>query len=249
MPVSERPILILGGTAEAAVLAHDLLAAGFLVISSLAGRTTAPKLPEGEVRTGGFGGAQGLVDYIGLRKIAVLVDATHPFAFQISRNALEAARLSQCPFIRLERPGWTAVDGDHWINANHIDEAVAALPARSRAFLALGRQHIAPFLQLIGQHYVLRMIEPPDDALDLTGHDIVLSRPGTVDEERRFLEDRGITHIVCRNSGGSASYAKIVAARQLNIPVVMIGRPEGSDINVAPDVRSVVDFVRQTLRD
>lgn len=249
MPVSDRPILILGGTAEATVLAHDLLAAGFPVISSLAGRTSAPKLPEGEVRTGGFGGTQGLADYISLRQIAVLVDATHPFAFQISRNALQAARLSQCPFIRLERPGWTAVDGDHWIDAADIDEAVAALPAGARAFLALGRQHIAPFLQLAGQHYVLRMIEPPDDAFDLAGHEIVLARPGTVEEERRFLEDRDITHIVCRNSGGSASYAKIVAARQLNIPVVMIGRPQGSNITVAPDVQGVVDFVRRTLRN
>lgn len=248
MPVSDRPILVLGGTAEAAKLASRLVRQGHRTISSLAGRTRDPAKLEGEVRIGGFGGAEGLADYIAHEKIGLLIDATHPFATQISDNAIVAAATTGIPFARLERPAWIVKPGDRWKTVAALEQAVAAIPSRARVLLALGRQHIAPFSRRGDVHFVVRMIDPPETPLDLIDFELELSKPGKVDEETSFLIRKRLTHIVCRNSGGAASYAKIKAARDLGIAVIMIERPHRPAAHTLPDIESVVGFVNETLR-
>lgn len=245
--MSDQPILILGGTAEAARLAARLVAQGYRVISSLAGRTRNPQSPDGEVRIGGFGGARGLTGYIARENVALLIDATHPFATQISDNALVAVASTQVPFVRLERPAWHKRPGDRWTSVTSMEEAVSAIPARARVLLALGRQHIAPFSRRGDVHFVVRMIDPPETPLDLIDFELELSKPGNVEEETDFLTMKRLTHIVCRNSGGSASYAKIKAARDLGLPVIMIDRPHRPLTHTLPDVESVGQFVSDTL--
>lgn len=247
MLVSERPILILGGTAEAAKLAARLVSQGHRVISSLAGRTREPASLDGEVRIGGFGGARGLTGYIVRENVSLLIDATHPFATQISDNALVAAASTKIPFVRLERPAWHARPGDKWTSVTSIDGAVSAIPARARVLLALGRQHIAPFSRRGDVHFVVRMIDPPEMPLDLIDFELELSKPGNVDDETDFLTRKRLTQIVCRNSGGAASYAKIKAARDLGLPVIMIDRPHRPATHTVPDIESVRQFIDNTL--
>ncbi|MGH7003760.1 MAG: cobalt-precorrin-6A reductase [Alphaproteobacteria bacterium] len=248
MPVSDRPILILGGTAEAAKLAAILVTQGHRVISSLAGRTRHPGPIQGEVRMGGFGGAEGLAAYIGREAVALLVDATHPFATRISDNAIAAAAATGIAFVRLERPAWHAGPGDRWMMVATLDQAAAAIPAGARVLLALGKQHIAGFSSRSDVHFLARMIDPPAAPLGLADFELELSRPGTPDEEAAFLAAKGITHIVCRNSGGSASHAKLAAARDLGLPVIMIERPHRPDVTTLADVDGVSAFVTAALK-
>jgi precorrin-6A/cobalt-precorrin-6A reductase len=245
--VSDRPILILGGTAEASRLASQLVARNYRVISSLAGRTRNPAKLEGEVRTGGFGGARGLIAYIVSQDVSMLVDATHPFAMQISDNAILAAASTGILFVRLDRPVWHRKPGDKWSIVASLEEAVSAIPPRARVLLALGRQHIAPFSRRGDVHFVVRMIDPPEAPLDLVDFELELSKPGKAEDEVAFLTEKRITHIVCRNSGGSASYTKIKAARDLGVPIIMIDRPARRAANVLPDVESVLAFVDEAM--
>jgi precorrin-6A/cobalt-precorrin-6A reductase len=247
LPVSDRPILILGGTAEASKLASRLVAAEHRVISSLAGRTRDPAKIEGELRIGGFGGPEGLAFYIAEKNIAVLIDATHPFATQISDNAILAAAATGIPFVRLERPAWLPRPGDKWLSVASLEQAVAAIPSKARVLLALGRQHIAPFSRRGDVHFVVRMIDPPEKPLDLIDFELELSKPGKVDDETAFLTKKRLTHIVCRNSGGAASYTKIKAARDLGIPVIMLDRPYRPGTHSLADVETVIGFVDETL--
>ncbi len=247
MPASDHPVLILGGTAEAVKLAAALVGRGYRTISSLAGRTSNPAKIEGEVRTGGFGGADGLADYLRRENIPLLVDATHPFATQISDNAIAAAEATGIPFVRLERPEWRRKPGDIWISVATLEEAVAAAPSKARILLALGRQHIAPFSKRRDVFFVVRMIDPPETPLDLFDFELELSKPGKKDEEAAFLTRKRLTHIICRNSGGAASYAKISAARELGLPVIMIERPHRPGAHALPDTDSVLRFVVEML--
>jgi precorrin-6A/cobalt-precorrin-6A reductase len=241
--VSNGPILILGGTAEASKLASRLAAQGHRVISSLAGRTLNPATLKGEVRIGGFGGARGLIAYIVKQEVSVLIDATHPFATQISDNAILAAASTKTHFVRLERPAWHAKPGDSWSIVASLEDAVSLIPAKARVLLALGRQHIAPFSRRGDVHFVVRMIDPPEAPLDLVDFELELSKPGKVDDETAFLTTKRLTHIICRNSGGTASYTKIRAARDLGIPVIMIDRPHRPSTHSVADIESVILFV------
>jgi len=228
MPASaNETILILGGTREAAELAKELVAAhpGVRIITSLAGRTKEPAPLAGEVRVGGFGGVQGLADFIRANSVTRLIDATHPFARRISANAVEAARRTGVPLdIRTRKP-WLKEPGDAWIEVETLDAARDAIPPRTRVLLALGSQHIGLFSSRDDVHFVVRMIDPPSAPLELPDHALVLGRPGdSAAVEAMLLVAHSITHIVCRNSGGPAAYAKIEAARQLRLPVIMVAR-------------------------
>ncbi len=245
--MSESTILILGGTAEAIKLASQLQAPGRRVISSLAGRTLAPAKIVGEMRVGGFGGSRGLAEYLKNENVTLLVDATHPFATQISDNAIFAATDSKVTFVRLERPAWREKPGDKWTLVDTLEQAAEAIPPKARVLLALGKQHIAAFSKRNSVHFVVRMIDPPETPLDLVDFELELSKPGSVESETSFLTIKRITHIVCRNSGGEASYAKIKAARDLGIPVIMIERPRRPQVYTLPDVESVIGFVGKTL--
>lgn len=227
MPGNKKErILILGGTDEAHRLAAELAAEGHRVITSLAGRTLHPRLPEGEVRFGGFGGAAGLADYLGSAAIDRVIDATHPFARQISANAREACLASGIPLAVVERPGWNRQAEDRWQHVASLEQAAAALPAGARAFLALGRQYLSPFRARSDCHFVVRMVDPPPSPLDFASAELVLGKPSRDPSlEMALFQRHEISHLVCRNSGGEAGYAKIIAARELKLPVIIIDRP------------------------
>ena len=217
-------VLILGGTREAAELAQCLAETGQAVTTSLAGRTREPAPVAGAVRVGGFGGATGLAKFLSDNRIAMLIDATHPFARQISANAVTATALVDVPLLVFDRPSWERTADDDWTEVDTLEQAAILLPAGARVLLALGSQHIAPFAQRSDVHFLIRMVDPPVAPLPFADHAIELGKPGPVDAETDLLVRHAITHIVCRNSGGSAAHAKIEAARRLSLPVIMIRR-------------------------
>ena len=224
--MSER-ILLLGGTREAVALAQELTAAGHEVTTSLAGRTREPRPVEGKVRIGGFGGIGGLVEYLQETGTMRVVDATHPFATIISANTVEACRAAGVPLERYERPPWPRREGDLWIDVADIEAAAAILPPGGRVLLALGSQHIQPFETRPDVFFLVRVVDPPKDPPRLASHEIVVARPSERwEDEARLLREHDIGHVVSRNSGGRGAYAKIEAARNLGLPVVMIARPQ-----------------------
>ena len=220
-------ILILGGTKEAAELAARLVAEGHDVMTSLAGRTKEPMPIPGDIRTGGFGGAEGLVRWLTEYRVERLIDATHPFAEQISRNAAKAAAKTGIVFERFQRLPWKMQAGDRWHVVTSLDQAAARIPTGARVLLTLGSQHLGAFATLDDVHFVIRMIDEQKDPLPFAKYELILTRPfQDWHQEASLLEDKSITHIVARNSGGAGAYAKIEAARKLGLPVIMIERPK-----------------------
>lgn len=227
MPPDAKPkVLILGGTAEATTLAEQLVARGDVtVVTSLAGRTAHPVLPPGEVRIGGFGGAAGLAAFIRENGITRLIDATHPFARRISENAIQAAAETGIMLEHVVRPGWERQRGDRWQEASSLEEAAQALPAGATVFLALGRQYLDAFAARSDCRFIIRMIDAPEKPLPFADPVLILGKPSADPaREAALFAAHGVTHLVCRNSGGAAGYGKIVAAREMGLPVVMVGR-------------------------
>ncbi|HEY0212252.1 MAG TPA: cobalt-precorrin-6A reductase [Paenirhodobacter sp.] len=221
-----RPILILGGTTEASQLAAALDARQIPAILSYAGRTAAPRAQPVPVRIGGFGGADGLAAWLRTQNIGRVIDATHPFAAQISRNAIAASAMTGVPLLVLERPAWVRAAADRWTRVADIAAAVAALPPRAhRIFLAIGRQHLAAFAAR-RHHYLLRLVDPPTDPLPLPDCHVEIARgPFDVTADIGLLRDHRIDLIVAKNAGGTGAEAKLTAARTLGLPVIMIDRP------------------------
>lgn len=231
-------VLILGGTTEARALAGALR--HLTVITSLAGRTTSPLLPAGELRIGGFGGADGLAGYLREKRIDVLVDATHPFAEHISANAAAAYRATGVPLLVLRRPGWLEEAGDDWRRVPSLDAAAAILPTLGRrVFLTTGRQGIAAFAALDECWFLARSVEPPQPPMPVRLEVLLDRGPFTPDGELRLLRDHRIDVLVSKDSGGPA--AKLAAARQQGIPVVLIDRPPAAPGTTT--VRTVEDAV------
>jgi precorrin-6A/cobalt-precorrin-6A reductase len=218
-------ILILGGTREARELATLLTAEGRSVVTSLAGVTRAPVLPLGEVRTGGFGGTEGLLSYLRHAGIALVVDATHPFAARMSANAHQACAAAGLPLLRLERPPWQPVPGDRWIDAETVAAAAAALPAGTRVLLTIGRKEVAPFFARQDLGGIARMIEETVEPLPPNWSLLLERPPFSVTCERQLLLDNALTWLVTKNAGGGETEAKLVAARELGLPVIMVARP------------------------
>lgn len=223
--MARHRLLILGGTTEAVELARCV--AGRPVIYALAGRTRAPVMPPVPVRIGGFGGVEGLAAFLRAEGIGAVVDATHPFAATISAHAAEACARVRVPRLRLERPAWQRQPGDRWIEVADIAAAAAALPSGARAFLAIGRQELAAFAARDDLWALVRVIDPPERPLPLARCQVVTGRgPFDPAAETALLAAHGIDHVVAKNSGGAASYAKIAAARALGVPVILVRRPE-----------------------
>lgn len=243
-------VLILGGTADARRLSGRLAGRGDLSITlSLAGRTENPVAQPVPVRSGGFGGAEGLAAYLGQERISLLIDATHPYAARISANAAEAAALAVVPILALRRPAWEAVEGDRWTPVDSAEAAVGALgTARRTVFLALGRQEIGPF-EAAGQHsYVVRSVDPIAPPLSVPDATYILARgPFAEEDDLALLADRGIDAIVCKNSGGGATYGKIAAARRLGIEVIMLRRPALPDVPSGETIEQVAALVDHVL--
>jgi len=218
-------ILLLGGTTEASLLARALAAAGANAVFSYAGRTDHPVGQPLPVRIGGFGGVAGLHDYLRAESIGAVVDATHPFAAQMSRNAVQACSLADVPLITLQRAAWVAGQGDQWIYVPNIDAAVQALPdTPAHVFLAIGKQNLSGFAAK-PHHYLLRLVDAPD-ARPLPDCTVILARgPFEVEADKALMIRHKISHIVAKNAGGTGAAAKLQAARALQIPVILIDRP------------------------
>jgi precorrin-6A/cobalt-precorrin-6A reductase len=234
-------VLILGGTTEARLLAGHLAGrAGLDVTLSLAGRTASPATQPVPVRVGGFGGAAGLADYLGSEHIDALIDATHPYASVISASAVAAAKKTAVPLVAMRRPPWIAAAGDRWTEVSNIREAVLTLgPAPRRVFVALGRNELAPFNEAPQHHYLIRSVDPVDPPLPLPHATYVTGRgPFGEADDRALLIAHRIEFIIAKNSGGAATYGKIVAARALGIGIIMLRRPRASD---APAVQTVAE--------
>lgn len=222
-----RHVLLLGGTTEASALAGLLAAEGIAATLSYAGRTEKPRPQPVPVRVGGFGGVAGLAAYLREHGVTHLVDATHPFAATMSRHAVEAARQARVPIVALTRPGWEPVAGDRWTCVKDIEGAVAALDGEARrVMLALGRMHVDAFAACPQHHYLLRFVDTPDQLPALPHHTLVVDRgPFCAEGDSALMQRHAIDLVVCKNAGGTGAEAKLIAARQLGLPVVMIDRP------------------------
>ncbi len=243
-----KKILILGGTIEARQLAGKLAASAEVTLS-LAGRTESPVAQGVPVRIGGFGGAEGLANYLAESAIDLLIDATHPYAAQISANAAEAARLAGVQAIALRRPAWKRMPGDRWTLVDSAAEAVSALgTAPRKIFLALGRQELAPFEAAQQHSYLVRSVDPVEPPLAVPDATYILARgPFTEEDDRALLESHGIDAIVSKNSGGQATYGKIAAARALGIEVFLIRRPPLPEMLSGGSVEEVLQLAAHAL--
>lgn len=240
-------ILLLGGTTEASALARALAERSFKARFSYAGRVDSPKPQPLPTRIGGFGGAEGLARYLADEGITHLIDATHPFAARISANAVQAAQMAGIPLLALSRPPWTAEAGDRWDSVADIDTAVAALagPPR-RVMLALGRMHLADFAAQPQHHYLLRLVDPPSAPIPLPDHHAVIDRgPFHVDGDTALLRSHRVELVVCKNAGGEGARAKLLAARRLGLPVLMVQRPALPARSEVHDVDAVFDWLAQ----
>jgi precorrin-6A/cobalt-precorrin-6A reductase len=246
--VPAKRILVLGGTAEARILAGLLLHHGYEPISSLAGVTANPHQPPGQVRKGGFGGAGGLADYCKHNMIAAIVDATHPFAAQISRHAFEAAQTLSMPIARLERPGWREQPGDRWLRVANIAAAVDAVPEDARVLLTIGRKEAHAFFGRPGISGIARMIEPPVEAVPPSWTVRLARPPFLLRDECELMKSESIDCLVCKDAGGDETRAKLDAARECGIPVVMISRPIKPSVPEAHTPEAVMALTETLLR-
>ena len=226
-------------------MAQALAEARVDAVYSYAGRTEAPVAQPLPVRVGGFGGAEGLAEYLRAEGISHVIDATHPFAAQMSRNAVEACAATGTPLIALEREAWQAGEGDRWTHVPDLAAAVDALgQTPRRVFLAIGRQTLDAFAGASQHHYLLRLVDPPIEALPLPDAEAVIARgPFTVEGDRALLRDHRIEVIVAKNAGGAGAEAKLVAARELGLPVVLIDRPRLPERRVARTTGEVMAWL------
>ena len=244
-----KRLLILGGTAEAAALARDAVQAfgtGLDVTTSLAGRLPATPALSGRVRVGGFGGTAGLVGYLEEGRTDLLVDATHPFAVVISSHAADACAGTGVPRLVLSRPAWKPEPGDRWLDAADLEEAAARLPGLARrVFLATGPRAVEAFARCSGVWFLVRAFSPPTCRLPLSDFEALVQRPPFTREGETALMTRwSINALVTKNSGGPTD-AKLAAARDLRLPVVMVQRPPPPP---GDHVHTVTDAMRW-LRD
>ncbi|MET8009348.1 cobalt-precorrin-6A reductase [Streptomyces sp. NPDC005271] len=244
-----RHVLILGGTTEARRLAAELDGDPALrVTSSLAGRVAEPRLPAGQVRIGGFGGAEGMARWLGEHQVDALIDATHPFAGTISLHAAEAAASTYVPLLALRRPGWVAGPGDRWHSAGSLAEAARLLPALGeRVFLTTGRMGLAAFAHLTEPWFLVRSVDAPEPPVP-PRMEVILDRgPFTLEGEAELLARHRIDVLVTKDSGGQATAPKLTAAREAGVPVIVIRRPPAPEnVPVAETPAEAVTWLRTT---
>ena len=241
-------ILILGGTTEAAALARLLAERpGIVAMLSLAGRTQNPVPPPIPHRVGGFGGIDGLAAFLREHGVRALIDATHPFAERISANAVAAGRLTGTPLLALRRPAWRAEPGDNW---TEVDDAAAAVRALGdeprRVFLTTGRLELPAFLAAPQHFYLVRSVDAPE-ALPPRARLILARGPFAEEDELRLMREEQVDVVVTKNSGGSATYGKIVAARRLQLPVILLKRPGVADVETVVTAEEALAWIERRL--
>jgi precorrin-6A/cobalt-precorrin-6A reductase len=237
-------ILLLGGTTEANLVAQAIAKAGLSGVYSYAGRTEAPMGQPIHMRVGGFGGIAGLRAYLQAEGISHVIDATHPFAAQMSSNAVAACEAEAVPLIALERAPWTPGEGDRWTHVADMKAAVAALdgPPR-RVFLAIGRQHIDAFAAQPQHSYLLRLVDELTAPLPFPADVVIARGPFDVAGDTVLMQTHGTEVVVAKNAGGKGAVAKIAAARALELPVVMIDRPVLPPRRVVHSVSGVMGWL------
>jgi precorrin-6A/cobalt-precorrin-6A reductase len=240
-------VLILGGTSEARALAARLCATPDIhAVLSLAGRTRKPQAQPIATRIGGFGGIDGLCAYLEGERIERVIDATHPFAEQMSRHAALACARLGIPLLILTREPWQKQADDNWTEVANLGEAVRALgDAPKRVFLTIGRLGLAAFAAAPQHFYLARTIDPTENvAALLPQHQLILARgPFAAEDEERLMREASIDVLVTKNSGGSATYAKMIAARRLQLPAVVIMPPPRPHAPVVHDVEGALRFL------
>lgn len=225
-------ILILAGTGDARQIAKDL--GDLPIIASLSGATASPEDYPCDLRTGGFGGAEAMATWLTDEKVTAIIDATHPFATQISANAVAAAKASDTPITRINRPPWGQAPDETWIEVPTIDAAAKTLPTGARAFLATGRGSQDAFIARRDVWCALRLIDPPKTFYPGNGEYVVSRPPFDEPSEIALFKLLGITHLIVKNAGGAAARTKLTAAAKLKIPIVIVSRPE--ETNAAPAI-------------
>lgn len=237
-------ILILGGTSEARQLAEQLaLDARFAAVLSFAGRTNNVRDPGVPHRVGGFGGVTGLVECLRRERYDALIDATHPFARQMSSHAVQAAELTSLPLLRVEGPAWSALEGDRWRLVADMEHAQLELGERPRrVFLSVGRLEIGAFRAAPQHDYLIRAVDDFDPELP-RARVLALRGPFDVEAEQALFERERIEVIVSKNAGTAQTYAKLVAARRLLLPVIMVTRPVLPDAPTVPTCEPALDWL------
>ncbi len=239
-----KRVLLLAGTREARELAISLAGdESWHVIASLAGVTDAPAQLPVETRTGGFGGTDGLADYLRNDRIEAVIDATHPFAAQMTNNAVAACRRSSVPLLRVERAPWTPPQDANWIRVATLEAAAQTLPAGARAFLTVGANSLVPFSHRQDVWFLVRTMDAPSAAPLAQCEMIVGAPPADSREDARLMCKHRITHLVTKNAGGTA-YAKLEAAADLSIPTIMVDRPPAPDVDCVSVVADAVKWLR-----
>lgn len=246
-------VVVLGGTGEARALAAALVPRA-RVVSSLAGRVARPRLPVGEVRVGGFGGPERLADWLVAESARCIVDATHPFAERISASAAQAAGSAGVPILRLQRPGWSERPGDDWRWVDSLEEAAALLPqlgppGEARILLTTGRQGLGAFADVRDAWFLVRCVDPPDPQTLPAHHELLLDRgPYTLEGELGLIDRHGITAVATKDSGGPLTVAKLDAARERGLPVVVVRRPAGPAVPTVSDVEAALTWVHDHVQ-
>lgn len=244
-------VLVLGGTAEARELAGAATGRwpGLRVTTSLAGRVDRPRLPAGRLRSGGFGGPDGMARWLRDHRVDVLIDATHPFAGTISAHAALAAAAHHVPLLLVRRPGWVPVAGDDWRPVASLAEAAEAVPALGeRVFLSVGRGGTAAFAHLHRPWFLVRAVQAPEPPYPPRSTFVLERGPFPLDGERALLRRHRIDVLVTKDSGGAATAAKLTAAREAGLPVVLVRRPAAPPgVPVAPDVPGALAWLTEQL--
>ncbi|KZK77895.1 Precorrin-6A reductase [Pseudovibrio sp. W64] len=248
----EKPkILVLAGTREARKLIAALAVnAEFKVIASLAGVTKNPADLAVMTRTGGFGGVDGLSNYLQTQGIAAVIDATHPYATQISCNAAKATRHLAIPLLRFERAAWEQANDDIWYSADNVEAALNLIPPRAKVFFAASAKIAAPLKQRPDLTFVIRTLNRPSGSEVLQNAEYIEGLPNeSWSEESELFKVRQVDWLISKNSGGSASYGKIRAARELQMPVAMLKRPKPSDGILCASIDEVLKTLKACVKN
>ncbi len=243
-------ILILGGTTESRLLAERLAGRRDLEVTlSLAGRTRQPREQAVPTRHGGFGGVEGLVRYLQDQHIRLLVDATHPFAINMSQHAVAAAQITGTPILAVRRAPWTAVPGDKWTEVESTDAAIEALGSAPRhVFITIGRHGLAALRQAPQHRYLIRTVDPVEPPLNLPDAQYIEARgPFDAAAERTLFLAHAIDRVVAKNSGGEATYGKLAAARALQVPVILIRAPMNVDCPCVDNSNAALTHINHVL--